>query len=245
MRWIYISPHLDDAVLSCGGLIFEQSLVKQKVEIWTIFAGDPPDGELSPFAQKLHSEWGSGADTPDRRRLEDAAACRHLGARYRHLPFQDCIYRQARASSWIYASEEALWGEVSREDEPTIQTLQTFLAASLKPDDILVGPLTIGKHIDHQMVRQALEGLERPLMYYADIPYLFNHLEQFSELTRDLQSQLYPISTQALAAWQEAIGMYASQIESLFNDIENMNEMIQYYYQKEFGIHFWKPGLTA
>ena len=25
MRWIYLSPHLDDAVLSCGGLIFEQS----------------------------------------------------------------------------------------------------------------------------------------------------------------------------------------------------------------------------
>ena len=25
MRWIYLSPHFDDAVLSCGGLIWEQT----------------------------------------------------------------------------------------------------------------------------------------------------------------------------------------------------------------------------
>jgi len=40
MRWIYISPHFDDAVLSCGGLIWEQTHKGITVEIWTVCAGD-------------------------------------------------------------------------------------------------------------------------------------------------------------------------------------------------------------
>jgi len=39
MRWIYLSPHFDDAVLSCGGLIFDQTCGGTAVEIWTVFAG--------------------------------------------------------------------------------------------------------------------------------------------------------------------------------------------------------------
>jgi LmbE family N-acetylglucosaminyl deacetylase len=33
MRWIYLSPHFDDAVLSCGGLIFDQAQAGTPVEI--------------------------------------------------------------------------------------------------------------------------------------------------------------------------------------------------------------------
>jgi hypothetical protein len=35
MRWIYLSPHLDDAALSAGGLIYEQTQAGIQVEIWT------------------------------------------------------------------------------------------------------------------------------------------------------------------------------------------------------------------
>ncbi len=61
MRWIYISPHLDDAALSAGGFIYEQILDDNPVEIWTIVCGFPPPGELTPFAQALHQEWGTGS----------------------------------------------------------------------------------------------------------------------------------------------------------------------------------------
>ena len=59
MRWIYISPHFDDAVLSCGGLIFEQARQGIPVEIWTICAGDAPPGPLSQLAQDCHVQWGT------------------------------------------------------------------------------------------------------------------------------------------------------------------------------------------
>ena len=69
MHWIYLSPHLDDAVLSCGGLIWEQVQLGERVEIWTIFAGDPPAEMLTPFAEELHTRWGCGLNAVEIRRL--------------------------------------------------------------------------------------------------------------------------------------------------------------------------------
>ncbi|MEZ4728018.1 MAG: PIG-L family deacetylase [Caldilineaceae bacterium] len=39
---IYLSPHLDDVALSCGGQIFGATRTGQRVLIVTITAGDPP-----------------------------------------------------------------------------------------------------------------------------------------------------------------------------------------------------------
>ena len=54
MRWIYLSPHFDDAVLSCGGVIFEQSRQGIQTEIWTIFAGSPPHSVFSLDPNVVH-----------------------------------------------------------------------------------------------------------------------------------------------------------------------------------------------
>ena len=59
MRWIYLSPHLDDAVFSAGGLIYEQAQAGIPVEIWTIMCGYPPlPEEVFSVAQLLHVQWG-------------------------------------------------------------------------------------------------------------------------------------------------------------------------------------------
>jgi LmbE family N-acetylglucosaminyl deacetylase len=241
MRWIYISPHLDDAVLSCGGLIREQTSSKTPVEIWTICAGDPPSGSFSSFANFQHTQWGTGIDAYTLRRAEDIAACQIIGARYRHLPFLDCIYRQSKDGNWLYPNEESIFGVLSVEDAGTIYTLQTFLAAILKPDDVLVIPLTLGNHVDHQLVRNAAEGLRRPLLYYADAPYVIEYPEKIIDVTHNLNSQLYNFSLQDLVSWQEASQAYRSQLNVLFDGVEKMRSTIDQYFQKEKGIRLWRP----
>jgi LmbE family N-acetylglucosaminyl deacetylase len=240
MRWIYISPHLDDAVLSCGGLIREQTSSKTIVEIWTVCAGDPPEGELSHFAQQLHEEWGTGSETPARRRLEDIAACQRLGSRYRHLSFLDCIYRQSPDGTWLYPDGESIQATLAPQDDATIKTLQTFLATTLKPDDILVCPLSVGNHVDHQLVRLACEKLKRPILYYADVPYIFDQPEQLLEFSISLLLQTYPFSQHSLESWQEAIQIYTSQFDSLFDTLDSMRDLITSYYGINHGINFWK-----
>ena len=117
MEWIYFSPHLDDVALSCGGLVWEQRRAGQRVSIWTLCAGDPPAGALSPFAQSLHARWQTGADAVALRRQEDIAACAALEAEYRHLDVPDCIYRRGEVSRQvIYASESDIFGELKAEE---------------------------------------------------------------------------------------------------------------------------------
>ena len=104
MRWIYLSPHFDDAVLSCGGLIFEQTRQGLQTEIWTIFAGNPPPGPLSDFALQNHSLWGltSAAETVAMRAAEDEEAASIVGAELVHFEIPDCIYRRSPEGEYLY-----------------------------------------------------------------------------------------------------------------------------------------------
>ena len=96
MRWIYLSPHLDDAVLSAGGLIHDQAKSGIPVEIWTFMSGYPPEGEFSQFAELQHHMWGfpSAEAAVSTRREEDERAAAIVGASAVHLDFLDCIYRR-------------------------------------------------------------------------------------------------------------------------------------------------------
>jgi len=241
MRWIYISPHLDDVILSCGGLIWEQTRAGTQVEIWTVCAGDPPEGPLSPFAEVLHAEWGTGVETTSLRREEDKAACRVVVARYRHLSIPDCIYRSAQDGTWLY-DPNTLMGEIHPADRPLVETVRTFLAASLKLEDSLVCPLTVGGHADHCLTRAAVEALGRPLTYYADVPYMLNQPSAVETFTIGMQAEVRPVSEAGLRAWQEGIAAYASQIGMLFENPEKMRELIQSYWQSSAGIRLWRAA---
>ena len=105
MRTIYLSPHLDDAVLSAGGLIFEQTQAGMAVEIWSFMCGFPPKDELTDFAAVMHQLWGTGGarETVQTRREEDQRAAAIVGARVIHFDFLDCIYRRGKDGKGLYA----------------------------------------------------------------------------------------------------------------------------------------------
>jgi LmbE family N-acetylglucosaminyl deacetylase len=89
---VYLSPHLDDAVLSCGGLIHRQARAGQPPLVVTLFSGQPAaDAQLSTFAQSQHTHWGAPEDVVAIRWAEDRAALTVLGADYLRLNYLDCI----------------------------------------------------------------------------------------------------------------------------------------------------------
>jgi LmbE family N-acetylglucosaminyl deacetylase len=172
MRWIYLSPHFDDVVLSSGGLVWEQVQAGQPVEIWTICAGAPAaSAPLSAFALQLHQRWQTEQEAVSARQNEDHAAVSHLGARLRYWDLPDCIYRQLPGGAWLVNGEEDLWKPVHPLEMPLVERLAAWLAQDLQVEDILVSPLTLGNHVDHFLVRAAAERLGRPLHYYPDYPY--------------------------------------------------------------------------
>ena len=237
MHWIYLSPHLDDAALSAGGLIWEQSQAGESVSIWTLFAGDPAPGALSPFAESLHTRWGVGREAIAARRAEDHRACRILGARPYHFAIPDCIYRTSdQTHRHLYASEESLFGEVHPDEKILIQKIGQMLGDKIPPDVQVVCPFALGGHVDHRLTRAAAQRLDRPLAYYADYPYL---LENPGWDPGQFSSTLHPVSAEGVAAWQNAVAEHHSQISTFWQNTDEMRVEIQAYAREMGGVKLW------
>jgi LmbE family N-acetylglucosaminyl deacetylase len=247
MNWVYLSPHLDDVALSAGGLVWEQVQAGQVVHIWTICAGDPPDGELSPFAQSIHARWGIGSDAIAGRRQEDLHSCQIMGALADHFHIPDCIYRRSdKTGAHLYASEEALWYPVHADEQALVLQMAERLRERLSPllpDIRLVSPLTLGNHVDHRLTRAAAEKTGLPLYFYADFPYVLR--TGFTGQTRGLDSRFFTISTQGMESWQAAIAAHHSQIGTFWNSLEDMRTEISGYYQQFGGIWIGQPLFTG
>jgi LmbE family N-acetylglucosaminyl deacetylase len=234
---IYLSPHLDDAILSCGGRIWRQVQAGEGVLVLTIFAGTPaPDTPLSPFAQSLHSRWGNLVDAVAQRREEDWEALALLGAAGAHWHYLDCIYRYTPDGHFPYASEEALWGEIHPAEETLLTELADgFSELTLSQGDAdreaptLYTPLAVGLHVDHQIVRRAAELTGQTLIYYEDYPYAENPAAVQTALAMDdsqWRAELTPLSEEALEAKVAAIARYRSQLSTFWTDLAEMSTTI-------------------
>ena len=236
MRWIYLSPHLDDAILSCGGLIYHQSQNVTAIEIWNLMSGMPSaNAALSDLALSVQADWGTDTakETLIMRLTEDRLATQRAGAMPRYFDFLDCIYRHDADGEPLY-TEDLFAGEFPAPPHPADDALIKRIALDLQENllkgDVLVCPLTIGKHPDHLIVRQAAERTGHPLMYYADIPYALEHPEQHAEMTENLSAREYPIPEGEMQIWQEAVAAYESQNAVLFGGEEMMKDAIRQYW---------------
>jgi LmbE family N-acetylglucosaminyl deacetylase len=239
MRWIYLSPHLDDAALSAGGFLYDQASTGNTVEIWTMVCGFPPPGELTPRAQLEHFVWGTGTmeETVKLRRAEDVKAARILGAKPVHFDIPDCIYRRG-------PDDEPLYPDIFVLPHPAEAQLPDQIAQTLAPrlraDDRVICQLGIGGHVDHILVRQAAERLGRPLWYAADMPYLFKKPEELAPFVVGMAESVYTITEAGLAAWEEATLAYETQLSALFENKNQVGEHIRSYYVERGGYSLWQ-----
>jgi LmbE family N-acetylglucosaminyl deacetylase len=238
MRYIYLSPHLDDAALSAGGLIYDLTHNGNIVEIWNFFCGFPPDGELSPFAQVLHFEWGTATaeETIRMRRAEDEKAASILGAKTIYFDFLDCIYRRDPEGNWLYAD---IFVPPHEADADLPARIARAVSARLTRDDVLVCQLSVGSHVDHVIARQAAELLGRPLLYAIDIPYVFKYRDELASKSAGMKEKLYPVSEAGSRSWQDASMAYVSQISTLIEPEQNLREILQSYWAEQGGICLW------
>jgi LmbE family N-acetylglucosaminyl deacetylase len=240
---IYLSPHLDDVVLSCGGQICQATAEQQTSLIVTIMAGDPPQAAISEFAQGQHHSWELLTEASSQRRAEDAAACRLIGADYRHWPLPDCIYRHHPETGLaFYTSDPDIFGPVHPAEFSLVEELAAQLS-DLPEHGRLFVPLTIGNHVDHQLTRLAAElCFGEALVYYEEYPYV----QRLGGVTTVIpandphwQAQIILLTTEALQRKIEAISAYGSQLGNLFNGRDNMAPLLRAYSQSIGGERIW------
>jgi LmbE family N-acetylglucosaminyl deacetylase len=238
MRCIYLSPHLDDAVLSAGGLIHDQTHSGTPVEIWTFMCGYAPEEAVSPLAKLLHDMWGfsSAEETARMRREEDKNAAARVGASVLHFDFLDCIYRRGADGEWLYSD---VFSPPHPEDAAIPSQIAETISSRLQPDDMLVCQLSVGSHVDHVLVRQAAELLGRPLRYDIDVPYIFYKPEELGPKSAGMQETVHSITESGLNSWKEAILAYKSQLPVLgeaFDTPEKAQRSIHSFWEAHKGI---------
>ncbi len=151
------------------------------------------------------------------RRSEDRAACRVLGVQPRHLDFPDAIYRlDPRSGAPLVNNNDELFGKPP--ESWLVEAIATRLADELPVDARVVLPLGLGGHIDHRAVVAAGQRLGRAAARYADYPYILTDFNARLLTEGSLAVLPRPLGEDALAAWQEAVLCYPTQIGDFWRD---------------------------
>lgn len=161
---VYISPHMDDGVISCGGRILKQLNNGESVLVVTVFTGNI-DEERKPRGQAL----AHLINTNDRR-VEDKRAMERLGVDYLWLDYIDSIFRR-KSPLLRYGVTPGSSDAEKRLSEDLITDVRKICVAAANSNLYL--PLGVGQHMDHQILFQVGRRLQQPceISFYEDIPY--------------------------------------------------------------------------
>lgn len=184
LSYLFISPHLDDALLSCGGLISELA-PKAELTIATVFThahNYPSSLSIRRFLRL--SGYGDSEELFALRRQEDKKINSELGVKTIHLGFIDGLYRlipkcggllgqvipETRFIYPIY-SWQLKRGRVSGWDQPLITQIEEELLKLIEPNMVVFAPSAIGNNMDHKIVRLACEKVFPECILWSDFPY--------------------------------------------------------------------------
>jgi O-antigen/teichoic acid export membrane protein/LmbE family N-acetylglucosaminyl deacetylase len=233
LRYLVISPHLDDAILSCGALLSRLS-PGHLVTVATLFTHSSPHATLSARAFVRRCGYGRAEDLYRDRRAEDASTLDTIGVEIVHLGFLDALFRtkplvgRRRSSPYarllpgrlaMYPSyrRHIASGNVSPHDATTAAEVTAALDEILRERaDIVLAPTGIGGHVDHVLARDVAERCtSRPVVFYADLPYA----RDLGPDTAFLQRRaLVPVVLTAGQREKRAlVAGYATQVGSLFH----------------------------
>jgi len=155
---IYVlAPHIDDAILSIGGLI--QGLVKKKKEVTVIYVFTISNW-INPDAITRSNAIDDTVLVTKLRKTEEENVAKYLKYNYFFLDFEDFPIRKPFLNS---LSEQLL-----------IESIQSALKGFFNENDMCYFPIGI-KHPDHQIVGtigKNLRGAGYNIIFYEDIPYV-------------------------------------------------------------------------
>ncbi len=247
MAHLFISPHLDDAILSCGATIAQLTRHGEHVLILTTMAGEPPEGLPStPFIDAICARFTSGRNQIRQRRVEDARAAQQVGAQIYHLPIFECVFRTARDGQGVrvplYGKPNSPYEILCPDDDAPISLMEC--KCPLSEVSMIYAPLCADNHVDHRIACNWALALTRggtatPLRLYEEYPAaaLNNHakarraLRYYAELQPPyrLNAVMPPLSSADIDAKIRALKEYNSHIKVLWRDETAMESAVRGY----------------
>jgi len=254
----FFSPHLDDAVLSCGGLIAKLSK-KHSTLVINVFSSIG-QGFVSEFGKTYINSCGykSAVALFKARKKEEKRVAKILGYAVLLLDFPDAVFRYQKnffLKKFFYNKEKELFGKIDKRDyfvcNEIKERLSRIFESNCKKQTKVYFPLNIGNHVDHQIVRKiGLFFIERNLInqknifFYEDFPYVLTIKNksklEFKLKKNNLKLNKVFLTKKFLDLKYKAILSYTSQINALFGSKENLKKSL---YEKEYE-NYWSLKKT-
>ena len=175
---LFLSPHLDDAILSCGGVIHHLAQDGERVIIVTAMAGEPPDAlPDSPVLHAIRTQWANANNTFRARRAEDAQAAHSLKAQVYHMALLESAFRQTLCGAGspiaLYPEHDSVFA-INEADDARLTLFETRLP--FEEVITIYAPFGVDNHVDHQLVRDWALVLTGPahapaLKFYEEYPH--------------------------------------------------------------------------
>ncbi len=163
MQHIFLSPHLDDAVVSCGGTIAKHVYQREDVLVVSVFTKNP---DIKKIPKKLHK-----FAIYDQRKKEDQKALNRLSVDYKWLDIEERAYRDPllRKPTDIFKINLSK----GLEQFSNITKIQAEIDKLIEkyPKVKFYAPLAIGNHYDH--VEVFLASLKYMIDYAIFDKFLF------------------------------------------------------------------------
>jgi LmbE family N-acetylglucosaminyl deacetylase len=174
-RLIVISPHLDDAVFSLGGLIDAAAPI---TEVATVYTEGTADAEC---AWALVGGFANPVEEHAARRTEDRSVMEQLGCAFRHLGVRSGELTVLMVRRHL----QAMWQHPTHPPAATLVLLPAGAGGTNPPSSarrlwhrVLRRPSGCPAHPDHESTRdhflEAMSAYPARLGFYAEIPYIWN-----------------------------------------------------------------------
>ena len=214
---LVVSPHLDDAAISCADHIRRWRSQGHTVRVTTLFT-DFGEAQPSDYMKRFLIDQGfkNNQDYSSARKTEDHAAMQRLDVEYLHGGLRDAGFRELNGTL-LYPDYKALTrSKIEGNALAILDKIKFVLSVSPSPD-LVVAPLGIGNHIDHLIAREASRSSSShsALGFYFDFPYARNPLKYRVTLFRLLKG--LQLSVMKLSSWKrEVLACYKTQMPYLF-----------------------------
>ena len=189
-----ISPHLDDAVLSCAGLL-------AGAVVATVCTVGGPGGPVTDWDKACG--FGPGDDVMAVRKREDQAALALLGARPEWLGVVEGQYAPLEVDAVVAAVREV----VARVDPRTVAV-----------------PLGVDHVDHRLIADVCFDVVDRELLVYLELPYATRHPHEvdrrLAEL--DLPLEAYGVPAVDPARKRAAVHCYRTQCRPLWGDLHQV-----------------------
>ena len=211
----FISPHLDDAILSAGGLI--HYLVRNGIEVRviTIFTRPSPPPETRHARKYVRlCGWDSASELFKQRLREDILVFGDLGIKPIHLDFIDAAWRKKQNNGYgwmtrllpevvhLYPLRLCKYLKIiHRQDRVLMKRLEDKLSRLVPGShSVVFCPLARGNHVDHIITKQVCEKIFKKVVFWDDFPYSLK--------------ETGPVAGYVRIAWNKYLNEKISSVES-------------------------------